>query len=65
MIEDSLVFFDHEIMIVDSHRSIIVRDEKDENLSIKLFLALYRSKKFDKSSYDDDYVVRVLTIDNV
>jgi len=52
-------------MIVDSHQSMIVRDEKDENLSIKLFLALYRSKKFDKSSYNDDHAMRVLTIDNV
>ncbi len=64
-IEGSLVPFDHEVMVVDPHQPVIVRDGKGENLLVKLFLALYRSKKFDKSSYDDDHAVRVLAIDDV
>ena len=64
-IESDLVPFDHEVVIIYSHRAMIMRDRKDEDFPIQLFLALHRSKKFDKSSDDDDHAVRVLTIDNI
>jgi len=45
--------------------SLIVQDQKDKNLSMKLFLALYKSKKFNKSSYNNSYAVHVLLISNI
>ena len=64
-IEGNLVSFDHEVVTVDSHRLVIVRDGKGENLSMQLFLALHRLEKFDKSFDGDGHAVRVLAIGNV
>lgn len=64
-IESSFISFDHEVVAVDSYGSIIVRDGKGEDLSVQLFLTLYRSKKFDKSFYGDGYTIRVLAIGNI
>ena len=64
-IEDCLIFLDDSVVIVNSHRSMIVQDRKGENFLMKLFFALYSFVELNKSSYDDDHAVRVLMIDNV
>ena len=64
-IEGGLVIFDDSVMAVDSHRSVIVRDGKGEDLPVQLFLALHRPKELDKSSDGDSHAVRVLAIGNV
>ena len=64
-IEGSLIPLDHRVIAVDPHRPVIVRNRKGEDLPVQLFLALYRPKKFDKSSYGDGYTVRVLAISNI
>ncbi len=64
-IEGCLVPFDYGVMAIDSHGDMIVRDGKGEDLPVKLFLAFYRSKKFDKSSYGDGHAVRVLAVGDV
>lgn len=64
-IEGSLVFFNYGVMSVDPHQPVVVRDRKGEDLPVQLFLAPYKSKKFDKSSQGDGHAMRVLAIGNV
>lgn len=64
-IEGSLVPFNHWVMAINSHSDVIVRDGKGEHLSIQLFLALHRSKKFYKSSDGEGHAMRVLAIGNI
>ena len=64
-IEGSLVPLNHRVVAIDSHGGMIVRDRKGKDLPVKLFLAPYKSKKFDKSSYGDGHAMRVLAIGNV
>ena len=61
-IEGNLFFLDNSVMIIDSYRSIIVRDREGENFSIKLFLTLHSFIEFDNTSYDNSYTVSVLSI---
>ena len=65
MIEGCFISLDDSVVIVNSHRAIIVQDRKGKNLLMKLFFALHSFVELNKSSYDNDYAVRVLTIDNV
>lgn len=48
-IENSFVCFDDGVMIIHSHRPMIVRNEKGKNLSIEFILAVHRFEKYDKS----------------
>lgn len=65
MIEDCLISLNNSVVIINSHRAMIVRDRKGENLLMKLFFTLHSFVELNKSSYDDDHAVRVLMIDNV
>ena len=42
--EGAPIPFNHRVVTVNSHRSVIVRDIKDENLPVQLFLALHRPR---------------------
>ncbi len=64
-IEEDLIFLNYSVMVIDSHDSIIMRDRKDENFSIKLFFALYSFVEFDDLSYDKSYTVSILSICNI
>ena len=64
-IEGSLVSSNHRVMAIDSHSGMIMRDGKDEDLPIQLFLALHRPKKLDKSSNGDGHAMSILAIGNV
>ena len=61
----SFVSFDHGVMAVNSYGHMIVRDGKSENLTVQLFFAFHRFKKFDKSFDGDGHAVRVLAIGDV
>jgi len=64
-IEDSFAFIDQSVVIIDSHRIVIVRNRKDEDFSMKLLFALYSSIELDDAPYDNSYAMSVLSISDV
>jgi hypothetical protein len=64
-IENSFILLDNNVVIVYSHRSMIVRNRKGENHLVKLFLALYRFEELDDPFHNNNHIVRILSIDNV
>ena len=65
MIKNRFVFVNYNVMIVYSYRSVIMRDRKDKNFSMKFFLAFHRFIQLKNIFYDNNYTVSVLLIDNI
>lgn len=64
-IKGRLIVIYNEIIAVNFYRAIIIQDRKNEDFSIKLFLALYRFKQFHDTFYNNCYTVRVLSVYNI
>lgn len=65
IIKNYLVFINQKIMIVNFDRAMIVRDWKDKNLSMKFFLTLYCFIQLNDIFHDNNYIVNVLSINNI
>lgn len=63
--EGGIISFDNRIVTVDSHRSIIVRDRKGEDLPVQLFLAVYRFIKLYDTSHGYSHAMSVLSVSDI
>jgi hypothetical protein len=64
-VEGGLFSVDHRIMTIDSHCPVIVRDRESEDLSMKLFFALHKSKEFDNTSHRQGHAMSILSVRNI
>lgn len=63
-IKDDFFFFNNSIMFINFYQLIIVEYQKSKNFAIKLFLAFFSFVKFDKTFYDNIYIVHILLVND-
>jgi hypothetical protein len=49
-------------MVIDSHRSVIVRDRESEDFPVKFLLALFEPEELDNTSHCKRYTMSILSI---
>jgi len=63
-VEGSLISLNKSVIVIDPYYTIIVRDRKGEDFSVKLLFALYSSVELDNTSYGASYTISILSICN-
>jgi hypothetical protein len=52
-------------MTINSYCGIVVRNEKDENLTVKFFFSLYSFIELDDAPYSNRHAVSILSVGNI